>query len=159
MLYVNLRLSLEDMNPSKAEAAKLLAEAAEQVRVGKLRGQLSDRPFNDRVWFSVQHATEDKPDPHNYLVKLKGRDCGAFVYVQDAYGYVQSEGAKHWTRCGEDTAERLAANGTEVRTIDGRREYALYSEDDYTIHDRTKSDHQVVGMTSHHNAILKSVNR
>lgn len=161
MLYVNLRLIMKATRPTFAQAAELLTAATEQVRQGKLHGQLPDREFDDKVWFSVQHATEDRPDPHSYAVKLKGRDCAAFVYVKDAYCFIESEGARGWFRTSGGAAEyrKRAQAGQNAALRNGECWLATYSEDDYTVHDRTKSDHRVVGMTSHHNAILEATSR
>lgn len=161
MLYVTLRLTLEAIQPTVVKAAELLSEAAVQVAAGKLHGQLPNREFDDRVWFSVEHATEDRPDPHRYVVRLKGRDCAAFVYVRDAYAFVRSEAARDWiaVEADEQNIARRRESGQDVRERDGKVYVPLYEEQDYTIHDRTKSDHRVVGMTSHHGAILEAVNR
>lgn len=80
------------------------------------------------------------PLDYRYVVKLRGRACAAFTYVADAYGFIESDHArKAYLHPGQGTVP-------------------LYSIEDYTIEDAVQ-ERPVVGMTSHHNAILAAINR
>jgi hypothetical protein len=84
------------------------------------------------------------------------RPVARFVYAQDAVEYAKSDHARHY--CPTGGVPHLDERD-DVIERDGKRWYPLYTDEDFEIVDLNKDERRVVGLTSHHNAILEAISR